>query len=238
MSIELIGVSKRTRKTITPVIYENLNIRIEHGDHVALLGPKGSGLDLIVGLICGADAPDRGRVVRTSSISWPIPNTNFMHKHLNFVGNARFIARLYGLKPSEFVPKVLEMANLGEFVNERLDHCPKDLIGPFSAALGLCLSFDLYLLRSASLGGKANGDRFQAIIADLQRDHGLVIATSQAKGVSDLCDKAYVFDSGKAVYYDDVEEALDHLKRIATKQVDEEEEIVEVPEEDLVDDFF
>ena len=235
--IEFVNVGKRTRKTITPIVYEDLSFRIEDGDRVALLGGPASGLGAILELICGANAPDRGRVIRTGTFSWPIPDSGFFHKHLSFVGNARFIARMYGMQESSFVPKVMEMAGIEDLREERLDHCPKAFLGQFSFALGLFVPFDTYIFTNVNCKGEAR-ERFQNAIAELGQRSGLLIATGQPKGFESFCDKAYVLDVGKAFYYEDLEAAQEHLKRTLAKAPAELDELAEAPEAELLDDFF
>jgi len=236
--IEFVKVCKRTRKTITPIVYEDLSFRIEDGERVALLGGPASGLNVILELICGANAPDQGRVIRTGTFSWPIPDSSFFHKHLSFVGNARFIARMYGMQESTFIPRVMEMAGVEDLREERLDHCPKGVLGQFSFALGLFVPFDTYIFTKVGVGKGEMLERIQGAIADLGQRSGLLIATGQPKGFEAFCDKAYVLDEGQAFYYEDLEAAQEHLKRSLAKAPAELEEFAEAPEEELLDDFF
>jgi capsular polysaccharide transport system ATP-binding protein len=240
MIVEMRGVRKRTRMTVRPVIFENLNLRIEDGAHIGLLGHIDSGLDAIVDMICGADAPDAGRVIRGSKISWPIPDSGFIHKHRSLAATTRFIAQLYEVDPSAYLSKVVEMASLQEFVSERLDHCPKSALSRMAFALGACLPFETYLFTAMKFGDKEDAEQLDQLVADLTRDKGLVLATSQAKAVKKFCNTAFVLDSGRAVYYEDIEAALEHLERIAPKRADLEDTAEPVEEEDRQpsDDFF
>jgi capsular polysaccharide transport system ATP-binding protein len=236
MSLELRDVSVRTRNTITPVLLQNLNIRVGKGDHVALLAPPASGLDLVIDVICGANAPETGRVIREGTLSWPLPKGSFFLKHLSFVANARFIANLYEVEHKSFIAKVVEMAGLEEVAEERISYVPGKASSRFGFALGACLPFDTYILTSTSFGEKEEREKYADIIAELGRRSGLLIATSSGKQAQPFCDKAYVLEPEGAVYYDDFEAALEHLERISKRVVEAEEEL---PEEDerVFDDF-
>jgi capsular polysaccharide transport system ATP-binding protein len=239
--IELANVTFRTRQTLSPVVFEDVNLRIEDGERVAFLAPdKRFGLSVLQDLFCDANAPDRGRVIRTGSLSWPIPDASFFHQHLSFVANARFIARMYGLDTRLFVPRVCEMAGVTDIMDERLDHCPKSAVSPFTFSLGVCVPFDTYLLTTAVAGKGEDGAALQQELLELSSRCGIIVVAMNGKGVADLCDRAYVLDNGSAkiVPYDDIEEALDHLKRLASKAAEDEDFIKEVPEEELRNDFF
>jgi capsular polysaccharide transport system ATP-binding protein len=236
MSIEFKNVSIRTRRTLTPVLLENLNIRLAKGDRVAFLSP-GAALRALIGVISGAKAPDGGTVVRNDTISWPIPGSGFLHKHLNFIANARFVARLYGVDQAPYLAKVLDLARIVDLAEERIDHCPKDAVARFSFALGACLPFDMYLLTTTKIGNKRDSERYAELIADLGRDAGLLIATSSGKAICDFCDQAYVFDRGRAHHYTDVEAAAEHMARIAKPNDGADEEDLHAEDERILDDF-
>jgi capsular polysaccharide transport system ATP-binding protein len=237
--IEFANVTFRTRHTLYPVVFEDVNFRIEDREHVAILAPgKDSGLAVLQELICGADAPDRGHVVRTGSLSWPLPGAGFLHRHMTFAANCRFITRMYGLYTKPFVMRVCKTAAVVDIMEERLDHCPKGALNRFAFSLGLCVPFDTYLLTSAIAGKGEEGAPLQEALVELAAKSGVIVIATNGKGVADLCERAYVLDSGKIVPHDDVEDALAHLKQLVSKASDDEEMIREVPEEELVDDFF
>lgn len=237
MSLELKSVGIRTRGTINPASLRDINIRIEPRDRVALLCPPKNGLKQLIGVISGALAPDHGSVVRNSSLSWPIPANNFFHKHLSFVGNARFIARLYGVEQTSFISKVIEMARVGDLADERLSRCPKAAIGRFSFALGACLPFEIYFLTSCSIGDKKDRERYAEVIDKLAANSGLMVVTGSPKGLQPFCDQAYVFEESGPVHYDDIEAAIEHFSQIAkpTQAAEEDDEAIE--EDRGFDDF-
>lgn len=73
MSLELIDVHKSYpmlggRK----IILAGANGRIERGERLGILGRNGSGKSTLVRMIAGVEAPNKGRIKRSMSISWPI----------------------------------------------------------------------------------------------------------------------------------------------------------------------
>ncbi|MBV8800040.1 MAG: hypothetical protein JO208_09550 [Alphaproteobacteria bacterium] len=238
MSIELRNVTVRTRNTLSPITLSNLNLQIGARDRFAFLGPPKSGVELVVSVICGAMAPDEGRVIRTSSLSWPLPSAPFLHKHLTFVANARFVARIYEADERPFINRVLEMADLQEMAEERVDHCPSSAVSRFTFALGACLPFDIYLVIKTKVGDKSDHEKFAGVLTDLGKRSGLILATSSTKDVAEYCDSALVLDPVGPVYYDDIEAATEHLQRIIKRR--EETDEMEFPEDESggqFDDF-
>jgi capsular polysaccharide transport system ATP-binding protein len=216
MTIELKDVTKKVRLGAVKLTYEGLNLRIEKGARVAFLGNKNAGLDAIVNLICAADAPDKGKVTRTHSISWPIPDNKFISKHLSLAANARFVARLYEQNENAFLQKVVEMAEPGEFLNTRCTDCPREVLSRFCFSAGVCVAFDCYIFTSASIGGKEDKPRFAEIIEEVAGRAGILFVTADIKSAKQFCDQAYVFDAGRATYFDDMEAAAEFFAAIAS----------------------
>jgi capsular polysaccharide transport system ATP-binding protein len=222
MTIEFRNVTKKVRLGAIRLTYEDLNIRVEEKTRTAFLGQKSSGLDAIVNLICAADAPDSGFVRRSHSISWPIPNSAFLHKHHSLAANARFIARLYEADPEDLLARVSEMAQLGEFTNVRADRCPKEVLSRFAFSVGMCLPFDHYILTTASAGTKEDKPRFAEIVTEVGKRAGLLLITSDLKSAKQFCDQAYVFSSGGATYFDNMDAAAEFYGSLATESDDAE----------------
>jgi capsular polysaccharide transport system ATP-binding protein len=213
MTIELRDVTKKVRLGSVRMNYRDLNIRIEDKANVAFLGHKSAGMEGIVNLICNADAPDEGKVTRSHSISWPIPASTFLHKHHSLATSARFIARLYEQDPSKFLADVSDMAQLGEFQDVRGDRCPKEVLSRFAYSVGLCVPFDRYILTAVSAGAKEDRPRFAEILQGLRERAGILLVTHDVKSASLFCDQAYVFDEGRATYFDDMEAAAEYFSK-------------------------
>lgn len=223
MSISLQNVTKKVRLGPVKLNYEGLNIEVPDGAHVALLGHKDAGLPAIVNLICGADAPDQGKVLRTQSISWAIPSSSFVAKHISLAANARFVARLYEANEEAYVAKLLELGQFGDAFNLKTDECTNEARSLFCLLAGICLPFDHYILTSVGVGKKAERERTSAMVEELGRRASLVIVGHDVDGAQRLCDRAYVFEAGRATFYDDMEAAAEHFNAIDAKDVEEDD---------------
>lgn len=223
MTIEFKNVMKKVRLGPVRLNYHDLNLRFEQNARIAFLGQKEAGLEAIVSLICTADAPDKGRVSRTHSISWPIPSAQFLKKHLSLAANSRFIARLYEKPEDEFVAKVSEMAQIRDHYDTRGDQAPKDAVSRFLFSLGMCLEFDQYIITSMSVGDKDARARFGEILNGKLEHAGLLLVGPDIKSAQQFCDQAYVFDEGRATYFDDMEAAAEFFGGVSGKGGGEEE---------------
>lgn len=223
MSIVLSNVTKKVRMGPVKLTYENLDIDIPDGARVALLGHQDAGLAAIVDLICAADAPDAGHVSRTRSISWAIPSSNFVSKHMTLAASARFLARLYETDENAYLARIRELGQFGDKLNVKAGEITNDVRSMFCLLAGICLPFDHYILTNVNVGKKTERDRVAPLIEELGRRAGLVLVGSDIKNAQYLCDRAYVFEEGKTTFYDDMEAATEHFKSIEAKDVEEDD---------------
>jgi capsular polysaccharide transport system ATP-binding protein len=230
MTIELRDVVKKIRIGSVRVAYEDLNIRIEEGAHVALLGHPEAGVDGLVELICGADAPDAGRVTRTHSISWPIPWSAYMQQHLSLTANARFLARLYGVNEREYLARIAENG-LDKFLDLRGDRVASETRTAFAFVAGMCLPFDRYILTKTSVAQKTDPELAPRLIEEAKKRAGLLLVASSAKPAKQFCDQAYVFDQGQATFYDNMDAATEHFNSIEARDKDRDSEADEEDED-------
>jgi capsular polysaccharide transport system ATP-binding protein len=238
MSIELHNVTKKVRLGPIRVTYENLNLDIPDNASVALLGYKEAGLEGITKLICAADAPDKGRVVRTHSISWPIPSSLFVESHLPLVANARFLARLYEVNEKQFVAKLEELGRFGDWFGTTVKLCPPDIRSLFCLICGISLPFDQYIFTGLNVGPKSERGRIGEMLDELRQRAGFILIGQDVKNAQAYCNRAYVFDEGKATYYDDMEAAIEHFSTIEKQDIEDDGFMADSELEDLVNGDF
>lgn len=59
---EVVALENLTKAYGNNVVYENVNLKLYRGDHVALVGPNGAGKSTLMKLICGSELPTKGSV--------------------------------------------------------------------------------------------------------------------------------------------------------------------------------
>jgi capsular polysaccharide transport system ATP-binding protein len=231
MTVELHNVMKKVRAGAVRVNYEDLNIRLGDKAHVAFLAHSEAGVPSIVDLLCGADAPDKGRIIRNHSISWPIPASVYIQKHISLSANARFLARLYEVDEKDYLARIAE-TGLAPFMDMRVDKVTGEVKAVFAFAAGVLLPFDRYILTKTMIGKKSFPGLMDRLLTDLRERSGLLLVTSSVKAAAQYCDQAYVFDQGTATFYDDMEAATEHFNSIQSKDKDREAGEEEDDEED------
>ena len=117
MSIEIHNISK-TYNTLgrRHTVFRNLNLTVERGVNLGIIGRNGAGKSTLLSLIAGGLQPDTGYIKRNMSISWAMGYGGGVSPTLSGRNNCRFIARLYGKDPDEMIRFVTEWTQLGKFM--------------------------------------------------------------------------------------------------------------------------
>ena len=235
MSVELHNVTKRLgggQRTL----FENVNLRVDIGERLGILGQPKSGKSTLLRLICGTEFNAEGIILRNSTVSWPIPFGDFLVASSTVATNIRFIGRLYGVGEGDFAQKIGELAGVTEFLNEELAACPPHVRVQLTFALGVGTDFDIYLFdENIAPGKKEFKEKALGIVQALTPRHGIVLATTVPKDITTYCDTVFVLDDGHAIHYENVDEGIKHYKSLsqdaASERVERPARVEQLPEE-------
>lgn len=128
---------------IVPVL-NDLNLIVQSGEFLALMGPSGSGKSTLLNLIAGIDRPDSGEILmdgrdiaklsESELARWRANNVGFIFQFYNLIPvltafeNVALPLQLTSLSESEKKARVtnaLDMVGL----SDRMDHTPNELSG-------------------------------------------------------------------------------------------------------------
>ena len=206
MALELIDV----HKSYPMHVGRRLGLRgvtgtFRRGERVGILGRNGSGKSTLVRILGGIDAPTRGTIRRSMSVSWPIGLAAGFQPALSGANNARFIARIYDRPVKETVEFVESFAELGDYLSMPVQTYSSGMRSRLGLAISLAIDFDCFLVDEALAVGDTKFGR--AFAARLRRA-GLILVTHQPSLVRQLCTRAAVLDQGTLTFYEDLDEAL------------------------------
>lgn len=190
-------------------VLKGVNLTINKGERLALLGRNGAGKSTLIKQIGGVELPDSGRVARHMTCSWPIGFNGGFQGSLTGYDNARFIARIYGKTYAEMRDFVDDFTELGGSLKMPVKTYSSGMRARLAFALSLAIEFECYLIDEVILVGDQNFQRKCHEELFVRRaDRAMVIASHDMLTVQAFCDKAVVLHNGVAQPYETVAEAV------------------------------
>lgn len=199
-------------------ILNNINLHIDAGETVAVIGPSGSGKSTLLGLLAGLDAPTSGRVVIDGDDLSAMDEDQRAHLRNQKVG---FVFQSFQLLPSlsalENVMLPLEIKGVGnaqqlaqEFLEkvglaQRAHHYPRQLSGGEQQRVAIARAFACRprLLFADEPTGNLDtktGGRIIDLLFELnqQSDTTLVLVTHEQR-LAQRCQRRILLEGGELI---------------------------------------
>jgi capsular polysaccharide transport system ATP-binding protein len=196
------------------VVIDNLNIALPTNSSVALLGRNGAGKSTLLQLISGAMDPTSGEIRSSGSISWPVGFAGSFHPDLTGFQNTKFIARVYGVDTEELAAFVEEFAELGQHYYLPFRSYSSGMRSRLSFGVSMGIPFDTYLVDEVtSVGDISFRAKSERLFLERMETAGAFMVSHNTEQLRAMCDVGVVLEGGRAIYYEDLDEALDHHNR-------------------------
>lgn len=191
-------------------VLDNINLVVERGDRLALLGHNGAGKSTLIKLIGGVELPTSGKIERTMSVSWPLGFSGGFQGSLTGYDNARFIARIYGRDYEEIRGYLEEFTELGQHLKMPVKTYSSGMRARLAFGLSLAIEFDCYLIDEIILVGDQNFQRkCQFELFEKRSDRTLILAVHNNHVVREYCNKAAIVNNGRIDVSNDVERSIE-----------------------------
>ncbi len=226
--IQLSNVSKDYLTKAGPRrILDNINLTINPGERIGILGRNGAGKSTLVRLISGAEQPTLGTVTRNMSVSWPLAFSGGFHGTLTGADNVRFICRIYGV---DFTPRfafVEEFSQLGIYLDEPVSSYSSGMRARLAFAISMTIDFDCYLIDEViAVGDEAFRERCKVELFEKRRDKAMLIVSHSHRYLKDTCDRFLLFRHGAIEEHADFDEVYFQYKAILGEKFDNKEQMV------------
>lgn len=208
--IELINVAKfyDTRHGRAR-IFDEVNLKVSHGEKVGILGRNGAGKSTMIRLISGAEHPSSGRVERTMSVSWPLAFGGAFQTALTGLDNLRCICRIYGKSADDKIGFVEEFSELGSYLREPVRTYSAGMRARLAFALSMVVEFDCFLIDEIVAVGDARfTEKCRVELFEKRGDRAMIIVSHDPTYIRAHCDRASALVDGKLHHFDDLDSAF------------------------------
>jgi lipoprotein-releasing system ATP-binding protein len=218
VAVQALGLHKTYQDGVRRVeVLKGIDLRVEPGEIVAVVGPSGSGKSTLLHLLGALDRPDSGTVEiggqRLEELS-AAKLAGFRNRTIGFVfqfhqllpdftalENVMLPGRIAGLEPRSVHDSARRLL-LEVGLEERLDHFPNQLSGGERQRVALCRALVLeppLLLADEPTGNldPASGDQVFQLLLELQARHGTTaVLVTHNPGIAERCTRTLLLENG------------------------------------------
>lgn len=219
--VEIRSLTKRFRKgddVITPL--EDVDLDVESGDFISLMGPSGTGKSTLLNMVSGIDRPDTGTIVvdgveitrmsRSQLADWRAANLGYIFQTHNLVPvltayeNVELPVLLLPLSAADRRKRV-ELAMEAVGLTDRADHYPRQLSGGQEQRVGIARAIVAHPTvvvadePTGSLDAETSG-QIQVLLKRLNEELGItLLMVTHDRDVANNATRQLLLDHGKIV---------------------------------------
>lgn len=212
--IDIQGVTKVYDTRFGPrTVLDNVNLRLERGRNVGIIGRNGAGKSTLIRLLSGAERPTSGRITRTMKVSWPLAFGGAFQNNLTGLDNLKFVCRIYGVDYKPLVPFVEQFTELGLYFREPVSHYSHGMVTRLAFALSMAIEFDCFLIdETLVVGDKRFHDRCHEELFRKRKDRSFILVSHDPGVIRLYCERACVLNAGKLHEFDTVGAAYEYYQ--------------------------
>jgi putative ABC transport system ATP-binding protein len=217
--VEIRNLTKRFRKgdeVITPL--ENVDLDIEAGDFISLMGPSGTGKSTLLNLVSGIDRPDSGTITvdgveitklsRGQSADWRAEHLGYIFQTHNLVPvltayeNVELPALLLPISSAERRNRV-ELALEAVGLTDRADHYPRQLSGGQEQRVGIAraiVAHPTVVVADEPTGSldASTSEQIQVLLGRLNRELKItMLLVTHDPAVASIASRRFLLDRGR-----------------------------------------
>ncbi len=194
-------------------VLDNVSLTIPDKAKVGVLGPNGAGKSTLMRLMAGVDSPNKGKITRTGSISWPMGLANSLQGSLTGKENARFACQIQGMPRSEIeraTDGMREFADIGKYFEMPVRTYSSGMRARLNFAIAMGFVFDCYIVDElTAVGDKDFREKSAKAFRDKRDIASFIKVSHNLAELKQECDTGLVLHSGTAKFYSSIDEALD-----------------------------
>lgn len=197
------------------IVLDDISYIFKEGVNTGILGLNGSGKSTLLKILCGAAFPDKGSVIRKSSISWPVAFGGCIVGSMTGYQNLRFISRIYKSNFKKDKSFVEEFTELGDYLNEPVKCYSSGMKSKLAFALSMAIGFDFYLVDEAfSVGDTSFRQKSVNLFKQKAKEATLIVVSHSISNIKEVCSKALVLENSKLIEHSSLSESIAHYQKL------------------------
>jgi ABC-type polysaccharide/polyol phosphate transport system ATPase subunit len=201
---DLSALWRRRRSEDRVVALQNLNLELEVGESVGLVGRNGSGKTTALRLASRILYPTSGRVGTRGRVAGMMEVGTGLHPELTGLENIELFGRIMGLGKRGIAERrdaIVEFSELGDFVHQPVKHYSTGMLLRLGFSVAVHMDPDIVLVDEAlSVGDQRFQLRCVEKLSDLKRSGATILLVSHdLAAVESVCPRTVVLRDGTIV---------------------------------------
>ena len=211
---------------------KNINLEINKGEILGIVGKNGSGKSTLLKLICGVLSPNSGNIVVNGKIAALLELGAGFNPEFTGLNNIYFYATILGLSNKEIDEKIddiIAFADLGRFINQPIKTYSSGMKARLGFAVAVHIDPEILILDEVM----AVGDIFfrRKCYAKMEEffkgGKTIIYVSHDINSINQLCTRALLLDGGKLLLDSDAKAVSMFYQRLLfAKQDEKSQEIV------------
>ena len=189
-----------------PPVFRNMTALLPVGRRIAIFGNAGTGKSMLLYLIAGVARPDRGRIYRSRSISWPFDTSGVLDAAVSVRANVAFFAGAFDLSFESTYDFVCYFAKHRPSQDRALKDLDPQVRRSVAYAVAMAADYGCYLIDDRLPDKGVDSTRAEFVHKFLLRKD-LIFTTSSLQQAKLVCDVAGVIEGYRLRFFHDLEEA-------------------------------
>ncbi|HFC91447.1 MAG TPA: ABC transporter ATP-binding protein [Leucothrix mucor] len=191
------------------ILLENISFCFEQGVNIGILGSNGAGKSTLLRLIAGSEAPNKGRILRSGTFSWPLGFAAGFQGSLSGEENLRFICRIYAANIGEVTRFVADFSELGDALYEPVFTYSTGMRARLAFALSMAIQFDVYLVDEImGVGDRLFQEKCHHAFVEKSKGSSIIMVSHNMDTIREYSDVVLLLSNGRVRIYEDIEKAI------------------------------
>ena len=205
----------RSNKEIKKIqAIKNINLEINKGDRLGLLGSNGSGKSTLLKIISNITTPTSGEILINGKICSILQGRVAFHPELTGLENIYLVGALYGMSKKQIEKKIdniIEFSELKKFINTPVKRYSDGMNVKLAFSTLSHIDGDILILDEilATVDVFFREKIIKRILKKIDEEYlTLIFVSHQIENIKDLCKKVIVLENGEVKFMGGVENGI------------------------------
>lgn len=190
------------KKSEERTVLKNINLEIEKGETVALIGVNGSGKSTLLKLMTKIIYPTKGKIITKGKLTSLLELGAGFHPDFTGRENIYFNASIFGLTRKEIdrrLNDIIEFSELGNFIDSPVRTYSSGMYMRLAFSVAINVDAEILLIDEIlAVGDQHFQDKCYKKLHELKKsDKTIVIVTHDLNAVKNLCTRAIWINQGE-----------------------------------------